>query len=119
MLLFWAIKSLFIFLGKEVIGVTEGKSAKKKEGEGQPLSKVGKGAKKVAGKKFSPAQSGLIRALETRGFKMGKEVPPYILTLGNVSVDIREKEALVVGTSIVVPLGKGAIKELEKALKKG
>lgn len=94
----------------------ENKTAKK-EGV-KPLAKAPK-AKKVAGKKFSPAQSGLIRALENRGFKMAKEVPPYVLSLGATCVEIREKDAVVQGTSIVVPLGKGAIQELEKSLKKG
>lgn len=120
MLVFLAIKSLLIWLWKGGEKVTENKSAKKKEGEGPSSAKAGKNAAvKIAGKKFSPGQSGLIRALENRGFKMGKEAPPYVLSLGGVSVEIRERDAAVVGTGIVVPLGKGAIQELEKALKRG
>ena len=95
---------------------SESKTAKK-EGV-KPLAKAPK-AEKGTGKKFSPAQSGLIRALENRGFKMHKDVPPYVLVLGETRVEIREKDAAVQGTSIVVPLGKGAIQELEKALKRG
>lgn len=81
--------------------------------------------KEVAGKPVTPkkagmgmAQVGIIRALKKRGYTQEGTVIPIQMSSGSTKIEITADAAVVQGTDISVPLGKGAINKLMKALPK-
>lgn len=73
-------------------------------------------APKKAG--MTMAQAGIIRALKARGYTQSGTSIPIQMVADKHAINITENEAVVQGTDISVPLGKGAIDKLMKALPK-
>lgn len=81
--------------------------------------------KEVAGQTVVPkktgmsmAQVGIIRALKKRGYTQAGTAIPIQMSLGSTKIDITADAAVVQGTDISIPLGKGAINKLMTALPK-
>lgn len=83
---------------------------KKKEGAVAPAP-----SKKTG---MNMAQVGIIRALKKRGYTQAGTVIPIQMSSGNTKIDITADAAVVQGTDISIPLGKGAINKLMAALPK-
>lgn len=67
---------------------------------------------------MSMAQIGIIRALKKRGYTQAGTTIPIQMVSDKYKIDITESEAVVQDTDISIPLGKGAIDKLMKALPK-
>ncbi len=73
---------------------------------------------KVKTEKPNISQAGIMKALKARGFKQETEESPYVFVdaTGKRKVIISPDKAVVQGTNVSVPLGKGAIIELMKQI---
>lgn len=84
------------------------------------------GKKKEVGEKvpapkktgMSMAQIGIIKALKRRGYTQKGTNIPVQMASDKYTIDITESEAIVQGTGISIPLGKGAINKLMAVLPK-
>lgn len=97
--------------------VNEKKLPKTKDGP-KKEPKVDKG--QVPKKKINPniAQAGIMRALKTRDYILTTDSTPYVFEKKNVKIEIHTDKAIVIGTDISIPLGKGAITKLIKQVEK-
>jgi hypothetical protein len=101
------------------MAVKKSKAEKPKAKDGPEISKaILEKNKQNELSKPNIAQAGIMRALKARDYVSISDSAPFVFTKDECTIEIHADKAVVIGTDISVPLGKGAITKLIKQMER-